>query len=137
MVDRINSLLWTSDSELDHGSSLKKLAVGISKGEEETYLIGAKLVLVLLVGNKCAQLHGEVTISLSLNQWQLPVLNVNLILSLEEIVDSDLLGLRWIGLVLQVEGDRLSITTSLPERLVKHKSLDGILLLQVGCCSSC
>lgn len=98
-------------------------------------MIRAQLVLILLVGNKCAQLHGEVAISLGLDQRQLPVLNVDAVLLLEEIVDGDLSGLRRIGLISPVELNLLGIAANALVLGVKNKALDSILLLLINCCS--
>ena len=56
-----------------------------------TYLIRRHLEVVSLIGKQVAQLHGEHASTVSDNQWKIPVLEVNVIGSLEVVVDRDLL----------------------------------------------
>ena len=56
-----------------------------------TYLIRRQLEVVSLIGDQMAQLHGEHTSAVSDNQGEIPVLEVNVIGSLEVVVDRDLL----------------------------------------------
>ena len=64
------------------------------------------------------------------------MLNGDTVLLLEEIVDRDLSDLRRIRLVLPFENDFLGIATPLLIRLIKHESLDRVLLLLINYCSS-
>jgi hypothetical protein len=52
MVDGFKTLLWTSDSELDHSSSLVLVSENSQKlAGQKSYLIRRQLVIVSLIGN--------------------------------------------------------------------------------------
>jgi hypothetical protein len=107
----------------------------VKREGDEAYLIWAELEHVLLIGNKSADFHREVSVSLGLNKRKLPVLEGNVVLPLEEVIDWNGLSLGGTSTILvsPVERDLLGITTCGTILRIKDKSLDRIGLLQIRC----
>lgn len=89
MLNRLNTLLWSSNRKLDHRSSLIQESASRESGRREKiiYLVRVELEHVLLIGNKSALLHREVTISLGLDERELPELEVHIVVLRKEVID--------------------------------------------------
>jgi len=125
VVDGFKTLLWTSDSELDHSSSLVLVSENSQKlAGQKSYLIRRQLIIVSLIGNQVTEFHREHTGAFSDDQGEIPELEVNVVGALEVVVDCDLLF--GVGLpILELEDGILSMGALI---LVRLSSLPGELL---------
>jgi hypothetical protein len=127
----LEALFGTSDGKLDHGGGLGEVRLQYLRWNIIAYLFRAQLIVVTLVGDKSAELHGEQASLGSLNQWKPPVLEVDVVNTLEELIDGDfnqsvvVLGI----LVLESSISGMSTSLGISVTLLKSKSLDGVLLL--------
>jgi hypothetical protein len=110
MLDRRNTILWSSDGELNHSSSL----------------IRAQLEVVSLIGAQCGKLHGHVRISAHVNQWKIPELQGNVVGFVEVIIDADIF-LGVLVTILELEESVLAVSTALNWR--PSELLDGVDLV--------
>lgn len=85
-----------------------------------------------MVGNQSAHFHREHSVSLGLDKGEVGKLDSVVVLSLEEVVDGNLLSVCRIGFP-QRERDHLWNSTVAAIFRIEHKSLDCVLLLAIGC----
>lgn len=130
MGDGLKTLLWSSDSKLDHRGGLISVSEKSENLEGTSYLIGTQLEVVSLIGDQVAKFHGEHTSLVSDNQGKIPILEINFVSTLKVIVDGDfLLG---VGLAIPILEDSVLgmstligiLRTTLPGEALNGVSLD-------------
>lgn len=126
MSNRLKTLLGTGDGKLDHRSGLGKSVKSLNILWDVTHLLRAQFEVVSLIGHKGAKLHGEESGALSLNQWQLPVLKVDVVHLLKVLIDGSFHVSTGL-LVLPGEAVVLGIETALD--ILPLECLDGVDLV--------